>query len=218
MCCEAPGYLTALSAYGIQMSSSAWWTSYIVLITGTLFAMWIGERITERGIGNGISLLIMIGIIAALPISFVQEFTTKLADTGAILILMLIEVLFLLLVILISILLVQGTRKIPVQFAKRVVGNRQFEIRQYIPLKGQCRWCYAYNFRTSFDVLPMTFSGFGGAQIQILLEGFQCGCTLHLHLLIPCLVFGIILFISGWLLRLHILQLLLLILHKWLMT
>ena len=133
---QAPGYLTALSAYGIQMTSVAWWTSYIVLITGTLFAMWIGERITERGIGNGISLLIMIGIIAALPLSFVQEFTTKLADTGGVLILMLIEILFLLLVILISILLVQGTRKIPVQFAKRVVGNRQFGgVRQYIPLK-----------------------------------------------------------------------------------
>ena len=202
------------------MSSSAWWTSYIVLITGTLFAMWIGERITERGIGNGISLLIMIGIIAALPISFVQEFTTKLADTGGVLILMLIEVLFLLLVILISILLVQGTRKIPVQFAKRVVGNRQFGgVRQYIPLKVNAAGVMPIIFAQALMFLPMTFSGFGGAPDPNTTGGFQCGCTLHLHLLIPCLVFGIILFISGWLLRLHIFtQLLLLILHKWLMT
>ena len=161
---QAPGYLTALSAYGIQMTSSAWWTSYVVLITGTLFAMWIGERITERGIGNGISLLIMIGIIAALPLSFVQEFTTKLAETGGVLILMLIEVLFLLLVILISILLVQGTRKIPVQFAKRVVGNRQFGgVRQYIPLKVNAAGVMPIIFAQALMFLPMTFSGFGGA-------------------------------------------------------
>ncbi len=160
---QAPGYLTALSAYGISLTPSAWWTSYLVLITGTLFAMWIGERITERGIGNGISLLIMIGIIAALPLSFVTEFTTKLADTGGVLVLMLIEILFLLLVILVSILLVQGTRKIPVQFAKRVVGNRQFGgVRQYIPLKVNAAGVMPIIFAQALMFLPMTFSGFGG--------------------------------------------------------
>jgi len=171
---QAPGYLTALSAYGIEMTTAAWWTSYIVLITGTLFAMWIGERITERGIGNGISILIMIGIIAALPLSFVQEFTTKLADTGGVLILMLIEILFLLVVILISILLVQGTRKIPVQFAKRVVGNRQFGgVRQYIPLKVNAAGVMPIIFAQALMFLPMTFSGFGGAPDPNTTGGFS---------------------------------------------
>ena len=155
---QAPGYLAV-----IPVEVNAWWTSYIVLITGTLFAMWIGERITERGIGNGISLLIMIGIIASLPLSFVQEFTTKISQTGGVLVVMLIEILFLLLVILVSILLVQGTRKIPVQFAKRVVGNRQFGgVRQYIPLKVNAAGVMPIIFAQALMFLPMTFSGFGG--------------------------------------------------------
>ena len=141
----------------------------------------------------------MIGIIAALPLSFVQEFTTKLAETGGVLILMLIEVLFLLLVILISILLVQGTRKIPVQFAKRVVGNRQFGgVRQYIPLKVNAAGVMPIIFAQALMFLPMTFSGFGGAQIQIQPVIFLCGCILLLLHLTQCLDFGIISFISGW--------------------
>ncbi len=158
---QAPGYLAVIPSEAAPVGF-AWFTSYIVLITGTLFAMWIGERITERGIGNGISLLIMIGIIAALPASFVQEFSAKLAETGGVIVIMLIEILVLLIVILISILLVQGTRKIPVQFAKRVVGNRQFGgVRQYIPLKVNAAGVMPIIFAQALMFLPMTFAGFG---------------------------------------------------------
>lgn len=128
---QAPGYIASyIPAYDSQglmiRPDSFFWlfTSVVILITGTMFVMWIGERITERGIGNGISLLIMIGIIANLPFAFFAEFATRVNSGG--LFILLIEIAFLLLVTIASILLVQGTRKIPIQFAKRIVGNRQY--------------------------------------------------------------------------------------------
>lgn len=98
---------------------------------------WLGERITDKGVGNGISLIIMIGIIARLPQAFVQEVTSRLqAISGGGLIMFIVEILILYAVVCASILLVQGTRKIPVQYAKRLVGNKQYGgARQYIPLK-----------------------------------------------------------------------------------
>ena len=102
---------------------------------GSMFIMWLGERITDRGIGNGISFIILVGIIARLPQSLVQEFVMRTATTSGGLVMFLAEIVFLLLVIAASILLVQGTRKIPVQYAKRVVGNKQYGgARQYICL------------------------------------------------------------------------------------
>jgi preprotein translocase subunit SecY len=111
-------------------------SSMIILTASTMFVMWLGERITDKGIGNGISLIIMIGIIARLPIAFWDEFNFKLSTGGGGLVIFVIELAALFAVIMITILLVQGTRRIPVQYAKRIVGNRQYGgVRQYIPLK-----------------------------------------------------------------------------------
>ena len=107
----------------------------IILIAGTMFIMWLGEKITDKGIGNGISLIIMIGIVARLPQSFLQEFMFQTTGGGSI-IMLLVELVFLALVFMLAIAIVQAVRKIPVQYAKRIVGNKQYGgVRQYIPLK-----------------------------------------------------------------------------------
>ena len=109
----------------------------IILSAGSMFILWLGERITDKGVGNGISLIIMIGIIARLPQAFVQEVSSRFsAISGGGLVMFIVEILILYAVICLSILLVQGTRKVPVQYAKRLVGNKQYSgARQYIPLK-----------------------------------------------------------------------------------
>ena len=105
-----------------------------VLAAGTLFVMWLGEKITDKGIGNGISLIIMVGIIARLPIALYQEITSRFVGAG--LIALVVEIVALFAVVMFTIMIVQGVRKVPVQYAKRIVGNRQFGgVRQYIPLK-----------------------------------------------------------------------------------
>jgi preprotein translocase subunit SecY len=109
----------------------------IILAAGSMFILWLGERITDKGIGNGISLIIMIGIIARLPQAFIQEVSSRFtAISGGGLVMFIIEILILYAVVCAAILLVQGVRKVPVQYAKRLVGNRQYGgARQYIPLK-----------------------------------------------------------------------------------
>ena len=140
---QAPSYLINLKMQaGPALNASLDWTffiitSTIILAAGSMFILWLGERITDKGVGNGISLIIMIGIIARLPQAFVQEVTSRLqAISGGGLIMFIVEILILYAVVCASILLVQGTRKIPVQYAKRLVGNKQYGgARQYIPLK-----------------------------------------------------------------------------------
>ncbi|MBO5538486.1 MAG: preprotein translocase subunit SecY [Prevotella sp.] len=140
---QAPSYLLNLKYQaGQALASGISWTVFtlpavIILAAGSMFILWLGERITDRGVGNGISLIIMIGIIARLPQSFIQEATSRLeANSGGGLFMFIIELLILFAVICAAILLTQGTRKVPVQYAKRVVGNKQFGgARQYIPLK-----------------------------------------------------------------------------------
>ena len=113
-----------------------WVSTVVILISGTMFVMWLGEKITDKGIGNGISLIIMIGIIARLPFALAGEFFSKMEEKGGGLVFFVVEIAVLIFVILLTILLVQGTRKIPVQYAKRIVGNKQYGgVRQYIPLK-----------------------------------------------------------------------------------
>lgn len=128
--------LKATAASAIVISPTLFAISTVVVLTaGTLFVMWLGERITEKGIGNGISLLIMIGIIARLPGAMLAEFGARMEGAGGPIVFIL-EIAFLVVIVMLTILLVQGTRRIPVQYAKRVVGNRQFGgVRQYIPLK-----------------------------------------------------------------------------------
>jgi preprotein translocase subunit SecY len=166
---QGPGYIANLQATlpetAFLLSPTTFWTSsIIILVTGTLFAMWLGEKITDRGIGNGISLLIMIGIIAALPQSFAFEFVTKINGSGGGLVILVIELVLLLAVILLSILLVQGTRRIPVTYAKQMIGNKQYGgVKQYIPLKINAAGVMPIIFAQAIMFIPITFAGFSAS-------------------------------------------------------
>jgi len=163
---QAPGYIANLKATlpetAFLLGDGAFWlSSIIILVTGTLFVMWLGEKITDNGIGNGISLLIMIGIIASLPSSLSQELVQSLEAQSGGLVLFLLEIVILVLVIGISILLVQGTRRIPVQYAKRVVGNKQYGgVRQFIPLKVNAAGVMPIIFAQAIMFIPVTLAGF----------------------------------------------------------
>ncbi len=142
---QAPTYIVSLPSLGIPESAFLlghgplfYFSSILLLTTGTVFAMWLGEKITDKGIGNGISLLIMIGIIARFPSSFMQEATSRINQSNGGLIMILIEVVIWLLVIFASVLLVTAVRKIQVQYARRTVAGNIQDVagaRQYIPLK-----------------------------------------------------------------------------------
>ena len=145
---------TVFSFFGIS--------SIMVLTAGSMFIMWLGERITEKGIGNGISLIIMIGIIARLPFALIGEFAARMEQKGGGgLVYFVIEIVVLIFVILVTILLVQGTRRIPVQYAKRIVGNKQYGgVRQYIPLKVNAAGVMPIIFAQAIMFLPITLVGF----------------------------------------------------------
>jgi preprotein translocase subunit SecY len=131
---QAPGYLATFVGPESRTANFNLFIAVSVLIAGTMFIMWLGEKITDKGIGNGISLLIMIGIIAKLPSSFIQEVASRDANGGYVI--LLLEMVLFLLVIIFSIMLVQGTRRIPIQVAKRIQGNKQMGgNRNYLPLK-----------------------------------------------------------------------------------
>ena len=141
---QAPAYLYGLSALGVPDSAFVLGKglgfmipAVVILVTGTVFAMWLGERITDKGIGNGISLLIMVGIIATLPQSFVQEFISRTANNNGGLMLILVELILWFVVILASILVVMAVRQVPVQYARRTASGSEAAVgaRQYIPLK-----------------------------------------------------------------------------------
>jgi preprotein translocase subunit SecY len=138
--------------------------SVIILTSGSMFVMWLGERITDKGIGNGISLIIMIGIIARLPFALFAEFASRLEEQGGGLVVFLVEIVVLLVVIAGCILLVQGTRKIPVQYAKRIVGNKQYGgVRQYIPLKVNAAGVMPIIFAQAIMFIPLTIVGFSSS-------------------------------------------------------
>jgi len=165
---QGPSYLVNLS---VQMAQAGqplaiglnWFTisSTIILCAGSMFVMWLGERITDRGIGNGISFIILIGIIARLPEALIQEFSSRLNDVGGGLIMFLAELIVLILVVMFAILLVQGTRRIPVQYAKRIVGNKQYGgVRQYIPLKVNAANVMPIIFAQAIMFIPIALAGF----------------------------------------------------------
>ncbi|MBR5075089.1 MAG: preprotein translocase subunit SecY [Bacteroidales bacterium] len=133
----------------------------LVLIGGTMFIMWLGERITDRGIGNGIALIIMIGIVARLPHALIAEIGTRMnASVGGPLMLI-VEFILLFIVFALTIALVQGTRKVPVQYAKRIVGNKQYGgVRQYIPLKINAANVMPIIFAQALMMFPLMFSRF----------------------------------------------------------
>ncbi len=164
---QGPSYLVNLSVQLAQAGSALpggfWFTvsSTLILCGGSMFVMWLGERITDKGIGNGISFIILVGIIARFPGAVIKEFASRLGDAGGGLIMFLGEIIFLLVVIAASIMLVQGTRKIPVQYAKRVVGNKQYGgVRQYIPLKINAAGVMPIIFAQAIMFIPVTLVGF----------------------------------------------------------
>ncbi|MDM8337111.1 preprotein translocase subunit SecY [Mediterranea massiliensis] len=180
---QAPSYLLNLRMQaGSSLNASLDWTlfmatSTIILAAGSMFILWLGERITDKGIGNGISFIILIGIIARLPQSLFQEIVARVADKTGGLVMFLIEIVFLLLVIGAAILLVQGTRKIPVQYAKKIVGNKQYGgARQYIPLKVNAAGVMPIIFAQAIMFIPITFIGFSDVNN---LSGFARAFTDH---------------------------------------
>ena len=179
---QGPSYLVNLS---VQMAQAGqplavgfnWFTisSTILLCAGSMFVMWLGERITDRGVGNGISFIILIGIIARLPGALVQEFSSRLNDTGTGgLMVFIFEVVVLLLVFAFAIMLVQGTRRIPVQYAKRIQGNKQYGgVRQYIPLKVNAANVMPIIFAQAIMFIPIAIVGFNASEASAFTRAFM---------------------------------------------
>jgi preprotein translocase subunit SecY len=155
-------YLNQITATGGKVAgfeSYFWLTSVVTLTAGTLFVMWLGEKITDKGLGNGTSLIIMVGILARLPQSFVQELAAKASARSGMIIVFLIELVVLIAIILGCILLIQGTRKIPVNYAKQIVGNRQFGgARQFLPIKVNSSGVMPIIFAQAILFLPTLFT------------------------------------------------------------
>lgn len=164
---QAPTYLINLHVQMKSVSSNfpsgIWFTfsSTVILAAGSMFVLWLGERITDKGIGNGISFIIMIGILARLPQALTQEIISKISETSGGLVMFLLEIIILLLVIAGAILLVQGTRKIPIQYAKQMIGNRQYGgVRQYLPLKVNAANVMPIIFAQAIMFIPISLIGF----------------------------------------------------------
>ena len=174
---QAPAYLINLQVQVNNASNSAhpmvfgFWTMVyltIILAAGAMFILWLGERITDRGIGNGISFIILVGIIARLPQALWYEFYSRMPNaTGGQggLVMFIVEIVLLFVVTVGAVLLVQGTRKVPVQYAKRVIGNRQYGgHRQYLPLKVNAAGVMPIIFAQAIMFIPMTLAGFRGGE------------------------------------------------------
>ena len=164
---QGPAYVTGMiprNAIAVGWSSFMFnIVSTIILMAGTMFVMWLGERITDRGIGNGISLIIMIGIVARLPYALVAEATQKFdsASPNGGMIMFVVEMVVWVLVILAAIALVQAVRKVPVQYAKRVIGNKQYGgVRQYIPLKINAAGVMPIIFAQALMMFPMLLGNY----------------------------------------------------------
>ena len=180
---QAPAYLVNLQ---VQVNSAGgnahfgfWTMAYMIIIlaAGSMFIMWLGERITDKGIGNGISFIILVGIIARLPQAFVQEFSNRLTTAQGGLVMFVVEIVVLFAVILGAVLLVQGTRKVPVQYAKRIVGNKQYGgARQYIPLKVNAANVMPIIFAQAIMFIPITLIGFSNVNN---VSGFVRALTDH---------------------------------------
>ena len=169
---QGPAYLMNLKyqvqAAGGHVEMGFWTVAFmtVVLAAGSMFIMWLGERIDQKGIGNGISFIILIGIMARFPEAIIQEFTGRLMNSaGGGLVIFLVELVILVAVIAGAVLLVQGTRKVPVQYAKRIQGNKQYGgARQYIPLKVNAAGVMPIIFAQAIMFIPITLAGFGGGE------------------------------------------------------
>ena len=170
---QAPAYLANLqfqvNAAGGHANIMGNWPMLIflslVLTAGAMMIMWLGEKITDKGIGNGISLIILVGILARFPGAIVQEFTSRLNTAQGGLVMFLVEIVVLFAVTAGAVMLTQGTRKVPVQYAKRIVGNKQYGgARQYIPLKVNAANVMPIIFAQALMFIPITLAGFGARQ------------------------------------------------------
>ena len=165
---QGPTYLynltRTLPASAFVLSGTFFTVSSVIMLTaGTIFVMWLGEKITDKGIGNGISLIIMIGIIARMPANFIFEVGARMNGAGGAIALV-VEIVFLFVVILGTILLVQGTRRVPVQYARRIVGNKQYGgVRQYIPLKVNAAGVMPIIFAQAIMMLPIIIAGYSNS-------------------------------------------------------
>jgi preprotein translocase subunit SecY len=168
LCLQGPAYIANLHGtipaeafvLGGTMFTAV---ALMCLIAGTMFTMWLGEKITDKGIGNGVSLIIMVGIIARLPFAFWSEVTARfgVGSPGGI-VMLVVQLILLFLIFMASIALVQAVRKIPVQYAKRIIGNKQYGgVRQYIPLKVNAAGVMPIIFAQALMVVPMFFQNFG---------------------------------------------------------
>ncbi len=164
---QGPVYLinlrNQLATVGVAMPSTFWFyfRSTVYMAAGSMMTLWLGERITERGVGNGVSFIILVGILARFPSAIVSEFVLRFNVSGGLFVFIL-ELLLLLIVIIGAILLVQGTRRIPVQYAKRTIGNRMYGgARQYIPLKINAANVMPIIFAQAIMFIPLTFIGYG---------------------------------------------------------
>ena len=170
LCIQGPAYMAAIhnqipgQAF-IAVTQLGWsnfffnLASTMILMAGSMFVMWLGERITDRGIGNGISLIIMIGIVARFPHAIVAELGEKFTATNGGILFFIVEILFWFFVVVAAIALVQAVRRVPVQYAKRVVGNKQYGgVRQYIPLKINAAGVMPIIFAQALMLFPILFS------------------------------------------------------------
>ena len=182
LCIQGPAYVANLHmkmpeafVYGGTFYFFAYAT--VILIAGTMFTMWLGERITDKGIGNGVSMIIMIGIVARLPQALLAEFTARVSTSTGSLIMFVVELALLFLVFLVSIAVIQAVRKVPVQYAKRIVGNKQYGgVRQYIPLKMNAANVMPIIFAQALVMIPAFIPGLQGAFSNM--QGFWYNFTL----------------------------------------
>lgn len=169
LCIQAPAYLLSLPSTGMlgpnafvmgANSTLFLLSGTVVLLAGTMFVMWLGEKITDKGIGNGVSLIIMIGIIARLPHALLAEMSARFTTAGGGFVMLIVELVLLFFIFAATIALVQAVRKIPVQYAKRIVGNKQYGgVRQYIPLKINAAGVMPIIFAQALMMLPMLLLG-----------------------------------------------------------
>ena len=170
ICIQGPAYMAAvhnqIPAAAFVAVNQLGWSNFMfnivstfILMAGSMFVMWLGERITDRGIGNGVSLIIMIGIVARLPYALMTEITTKFATNNGGALFVIVEIILWFFVVIAAIALVQAVRRVPVQYAKRVIGNRQYGgVRQYIPLKINAAGVMPIIFAQALMLFPLLFS------------------------------------------------------------
>ena len=169
LCIQGPAYVAnlyhqmpAAFVYGGTFGFYAYAT--VILIAGTMFTMWLGERITDKGIGNGVSMIIMIGIVARLPQALMAELSARIQTSSGSLIMFIVELALLFLVFLVSIAVIQAVRQVPVQYAKRIIGNKQYGgVRQYIPLKMNAANVMPIIFAQALVMIPAFIPGLQAA-------------------------------------------------------